>query len=163
MHYRLKINIFWILETVKARRNLIVDADMQKHLKWAVTFMKSCYYLIFGMKRQFNIACVVFEKDKMLILKQAHSRPSYEICLTFCFLSITKIFSLKTFTTKAIKRGRFRILYPIETLAIYISKYTRRLTLNRKWYHARLFNIEFIRNLILKCNCLLSKITFTVV
>ena len=110
MHYRLKINIFWILEIVNARGNLIVDADMQKHLKWAVTFMKSCYYLIFGMKRQFNIACVVFEKDKMLILKQAHSRPSYEICLTFCFLSITKIFSLKTFTTKAIKRGRFRIL-----------------------------------------------------
>ena len=54
--------------------------------------------------------CVVFEKDKMLIVKQTHSRPSYEICLTFCFLSITKIFSLKTFTTKAIKRGRFRIL-----------------------------------------------------
>ena len=75
------------------------------------------------MKRQFNIACVVFEKDKMLILKQAHSRPSYEICLTFCFLSITKIFSLKTFTTKAIKKGRFRILYPIETLAIYIKIY----------------------------------------
>ena len=110
MHYRLKINIFWILEIVNARRNLIVDADMQKHLKWAVTFMKSCYYLIYGIKRQLNIACVVFEKDKMLIVKQTHSRPSYEICLTFCFLSITKIFSLKTFNTKAIKRGRFRIL-----------------------------------------------------
>ena len=106
MHYRLKKNILWILEIVKARRNLIVDADMQKHLRWAVTFMKSCYWVIFGMKRQFNIACVFFEKDKMLIVKQAHSRPSYEICLTFCFLSITKIFSLKTFAT--IKRNKKR-------------------------------------------------------